>query len=289
MFLAIPLQLGERRDIALSFGRSRFHKSHLQHGYARGRRRGRLCFHRRFDAQPKEFSTNRPRTLSQLKAIENGLSTISLEPLKAGELNLDVTTISSATNDLPQDLLLREAFDFATIGMALVAPDGRWLRVNRSLCEMIGYTSEELLQIRFQDITHPDDLSRDVDSAGKLLRGEIVTYQTEKRYRHCDSSFVWVLLSVSVVRAADGDPLFFISQMQDISARKANEEKLQKADAEIARLRKDLLRVCSWTKRIEIDGRWIPMDEFLSRHLHLHLTEGMSDEAVRLFGSQPRP
>jgi PAS domain S-box-containing protein len=187
---------------------------------------------------------------------------------------------------LPEETLFQNAFDHAAIGMALVAPDGGWLKVNRSVCKITGYSEDELLRLRFQDLTHPEDLDLDLENVEKLLTGELQEYQMEKRYYHKSGAIVWALLSVSLVREDGGAPRFFISQIQDITARKQSEEKLLAADAEIRKLRQGLLKVCAWTKRIEVDGRWIAIDEFLSRYLHLKLTHGMSDEAVRLFGRQ---
>ena len=118
------------------------------------------------------------------------------------------------------------AFEYAAIGIALVAPDGRWLKVNRALCAMIGYTESELLSNTFQDITHPDDLVADLEFVRQILAGEIRTYQMEKRYFHKDGHTVSILLSVSLVRDAEGQPLHFISQIQDISDRKQAEMEL---------------------------------------------------------------
>lgn len=190
---------------------------------------------------------------------------------------------SDSTSPLSGDLLFQNAFEHAAIGMALVAPDGKWLRVNRSVCEITGYSEQELLQRSFQDITHPDDLDVDLANVDKMLKGEIDTYQMEKRYYHKNGATVWALLSVSLVRDDRGRPRFFISQIQDITSRKEGERQLEAASAEIANLRKGLLKICAWTKRIEIDGRWIPVDEFLSDHLHLKLTHGMSVEGAQLF------
>jgi PAS domain S-box-containing protein len=195
-------------------------------------------------------------------------------------------TREATIEHLPQEVLFQNAFDHAAIGMALVAPDGRWLKVNQSVCKITGYSEHELLRLRFQDITHPEDLNLDLENVEKLLAGELPEYQMEKRYFHKSGAIVWVLLSVSLVREDDGPPRFFIAQIQNITGRKEGEEKLLAAAAEIKRLRQGLLKVCAWTKRIEVDGRWIPIDEFLSGYLHLKLTPGMSDEAVRLFGSK---
>jgi len=121
----------------------------------------------------------------------------------------------------------RRSFDDAAIGMALVAPDGQFLRTNRSLCEILGYPEEELLEKTFQDITYPDDLDADLDQVRRMLVGKIRTYQMEKRYVHKYGQVVWVLLSVSMVRDEEGEPLYFVSQIQDISERKVLEERLE--------------------------------------------------------------
>jgi PAS domain S-box-containing protein len=182
----------------------------------------------------------------------------------------------SAADSLDPDSLFQSAFEFAAIGMALVSPEGKWLRVNRSVCEITGYSEAELLERTFQDITHPGDLELDLENVRKMLAGEIETYQMEKRYFHKNGSIVWILLSVSLVRTKSGEPLFFISQIQDITRQKASEEKLAKAAAEIKRLQERLLKICTWTKRIYVDGKWISIDEFLTRNLHLRVTPGTS-------------
>ena len=120
----------------------------------------------------------------------------------------------------------RSAFDNAPIGMALVTPDGRWMRVNRSLCQIVGYSEQELLQTTFQAITHPKDLEADLSFVRRILAGEIPTYQMEKRYLHKHGHAIWILLSVSLLRNSDGEPLYFISQIQDITQRKQAEEAL---------------------------------------------------------------
>ena len=124
----------------------------------------------------------------------------------------------------------RGAFESAAIGMALVAPDGRWLRVNPSLCRIVGYSPEELLATTFQAITHPEDLGKDVEFVHRMLEGSISHYQLEKRYFHKNGHLVWILLSVSLVRDGDSSPLYFVSQIQDISARKEAEVRLTESE-----------------------------------------------------------
>ena len=113
------------------------------------------------------------------------------------------------------------AFAHAPIGVALVSPEGRWLKVNRALCELVGYSEAELLTRTFQDITHPDDLETDLENVRRLIAGEILSYQMEKRYVHARGHFVTILLNVSLVRDAQEEPRYFISQIQDITSHKA--------------------------------------------------------------------
>lgn len=121
--------------------------------------------------------------------------------------------------------------DEAPIGMALVATEGHFIRVNRALSEIVGYSAEELTGLTFQAITHPDDLAADLALVGQLLRGEIPRYQLAKRYIRKDGTVVDVMLSVSLLRDRDGKPLYFIAQIEDITERKRLEEQLRLAEA----------------------------------------------------------
>jgi diguanylate cyclase (GGDEF)-like protein/PAS domain S-box-containing protein len=121
----------------------------------------------------------------------------------------------------------RNAFDHAAIGMALVSPQGAWLRVNRSLCELVGCSETALLASNFQAITHPDDVGNDLANLYRLLQGEMPTSHVEKRYMHKLGQIVWVLNSVSLVRDSDNNPAHFIFQIQDITERKRAEAALQ--------------------------------------------------------------
>jgi len=148
-------------------------------------------------------------------------------PTKVVGISLDIDAQKRMEMDLREsEQRFRGAFEFAAIGMALVAPDGRWLRVNRSLCEIVGYTAEELLATNYQSITHPDDLDTDVGQVRQMLDGSLSHYDMEKRYLHRDGHIVWVLMSVSLVRDAKGQSMYFVSQIQDITDRKLGERRL---------------------------------------------------------------
>ena len=117
----------------------------------------------------------------------------------------------------------RSALEYSAIGMALVSPEGKWLQVNQALCKLLGYPPERLYRLTFQEITHPDDLNADLSQLHDLLDGHISSYTMEKRYIRSDGQTVWALLAVSLVRDAEGQPLYFISQVEDISGLKRSE------------------------------------------------------------------
>src|SRR5882672_9884093 len=113
----------------------------------------------------------------------------------------------------------RFAMHYSSVGIALVAPDGRWLGVNPALCEIVGYSETELLTSDVRSITHPDDLDADIIQVGQMLAREIETYQANKRYVRKDGRVVWTQLSGSLVWLQKGQPHYFIYQIQDITDR----------------------------------------------------------------------
>lgn len=147
-------------------------------------------------------------------------------------LHLDICTDQvKAIEELERsEQRFRATFDNASVGIAHVAPDGSWLRVNARLCEIVGYTSEELRAITFQEITHPDDLEADLSLLAAVAAGEIERYSIDKRYIRKDGSTVWIELTVACVRGDDGSPHYFISTVQDISARKSAEQMLRASE-----------------------------------------------------------
>jgi len=133
---------------------------------------------------------------------------------------LDVTERQEALSQLAEtERRFKATFEQAAVGIAQVGLDGRWQRVNSRLCDIIGYSHPELMGLTFQDITHPDDLKRDLELVQRTLVGERSTYSIEKRYIHKSGETVWINLTVSLVRKPDGTPDYFISVIEDISRR----------------------------------------------------------------------
>ncbi len=121
-----------------------------------------------------------------------------------------------------------QVFQNAAIGMAVVSLEGRFVKVNRALCELTGHAEAALLASSFADVTHPDDVDADRAEAERLLAAEVASYEMEKRCICADGRVVWVLLSVSLVRTAQHEPLQYIAQLQDISERKQFEHELRR-------------------------------------------------------------
>jgi diguanylate cyclase (GGDEF)-like protein/PAS domain S-box-containing protein len=120
----------------------------------------------------------------------------------------------------------RIAFESGLSGMALISPDGRYLRVNQALCEITGHSERELLTRTFQSLTHPDDLAADLDQRRALLDGAVDVYQTEKRFVHRDGHEVWVAIGITAVRREDGSVQYFIGQYHDVTTRRHFEGEL---------------------------------------------------------------
>lgn len=117
----------------------------------------------------------------------------------------------------------RNAMEYSAIGMALVGVEGQWLQANKALCSFLGYSQKELQSLTFQQLTWPEDLNSDLKLLEQLVRGDINNYSLEKRYYTRNGEVVWALLVVSVVRHADGSPLYFIAQIEDINDLKQTE------------------------------------------------------------------
>jgi PAS domain S-box-containing protein len=140
---------------------------------------------------------------------------------------IDITDRKRAAEALHEsEERFRRIFDEAPIGAAIVSLDYRFVRVNEALCRITGYFSEELTRLTFRDITHPDDLAVDLEQVRRLADGAIDQYVTEKRYIRKDGDIVWGHLSVRLLRDAAGQPLYFLPMIENITARKEDENKL---------------------------------------------------------------
>lgn len=127
----------------------------------------------------------------------------------------------------------RATFEQAAVGVAHVSLDGLWLRVNARLCEIVGYRREELTQLNFRDITHPEDIAADLELLAQLQAGQTNHYTREKRYLRKGGDAVWINLTVSLVRDRLGQPQYFIAVVEDIVRRKHTEGALQEKEAHL--------------------------------------------------------
>lgn len=148
-------------------------------------------------------------------------------------INIDVSELRQAEESLSaSEKRFRSIFEHAPIGIAIVSLDGRWLSVNNATCAIVGYTRMELEQMTFHQVTLPDDLQADLDHVQQLMEGSAPSYQMEKRYVRKDGQIVWVLLTVTLLRDEAGKPLYFLSQIMNISDRKQKEQTIAAALAE---------------------------------------------------------
>lgn len=152
-------------------------------------------------------------------------------PIRMVGCHMDITKKKKAELSLAiSEETFRNAFEYSSIGMVLVSTEGKFLKVNKSICELLGYTAEELITKTFQEITHADDLEADLSLLRKTLNKEIKNYQLEKRYFNKAGETIWILLNVSLVLGEAGEPLYFVSQVKDITERKKAEEKLRESE-----------------------------------------------------------
>ncbi|MFH2092180.1 MAG: PAS domain S-box protein [Pseudomonadota bacterium] len=146
----------------------------------------------------------------------------------------DITKYINAQEKLQTtENLFRRTFNQAPIGAAMVSLDFKFLRVNQELCRIVGYGAEDLLKIGFLDITHPDDLEKDVQYAQDLKKGLIDHYQMDKRYIRKNGDPIWIKLSVRLIRDTSGAPLLYLPMMEDIDDRKKQEEEIQRKQSEL--------------------------------------------------------
>jgi PAS domain S-box-containing protein len=165
---------------------------------------------------------------------------IAMERDRAGQPLYAISVLDDITAQRQADEALRESetryrrtFELAGSGVAHIGPDRRFIRVNRRLCEILGYPEDELIGMTGRQISHPDDLDVINTLRPKLYAGEIDHLQVEKRYVRKDRSIVWVNFSMVVERDADGRPIYEIAIFDDVTRRKHAEEELKRSNAEL--------------------------------------------------------
>jgi PAS domain S-box-containing protein len=183
------------------------------------------------------------------------------------------------------EALFRVAMHRSPIGAAIVGLDGRWIDVNSALCRIVGYSPEQLLTTNFQAITHPEDLDLDLEQMQRTLAGEIDGYRMEKRYIRGDGSTIWVQLDGVLLRSAEGEALQFLSNVQDITERKAAQRRVLDLNATLES------RVAARTRELEAANRELELanrelESFSSSVSHdlrspLRLIDGFSQMLAR--------
>jgi PAS domain S-box-containing protein len=212
----------------------------------------------------------------------------------------------------------REIFELAAVGIAHVSLDGRFIRVNRQLAAIVGYTPDEMLQLRIQEITHPDDLEANLEHVGSVLDGEGDRFSLEKRYMRKDGSSVWVNLTVSLARDESRNPRHFIAVVEDITRRKHAERtvkdslrekevllreihhrvknnmqvissllNLQSRSIEDPRLRKMFLESQSRVRAMALIHEVLYRSDDLSRIDLEDYVSKLADNLVRMYGADP--
>jgi PAS domain S-box-containing protein len=150
---------------------------------------------------------------------------------------LDITEQTLAEEAVRRnEAIFRATFDQAAVGMNFISLDGRFLRVNPRYCQLVGYTQEELLRLRFQDITHPDDLRGEEERTGKLLKGEDVTTSYHKRYICKNGSLIWLQVTASLLRSESGEPVHFVGVVEDVTERLRAEDALRQSEERFRRV-----------------------------------------------------
>lgn len=175
--------------------------------------------------------TARADDLLRLKMLRGGIQNYMTKPFDEDELLARVDGLISERRRVDKQIKQLEArfratFEHAAVGIAHVAPDGRWLRVNQKFGDMVGYCFDELLNLTFQDITYPDDLHADEACMIDMLSGKTYTCTLEKRYIHKDGHLLWINVTATLVRDDQGQPDYFIAVIEDISVRKEVERRL---------------------------------------------------------------
>jgi len=214
-------------------------------------------------------------------------------PQRMVGLNADITEKKRAQEALRQsEVRLARAEAFSLVMLAHVGLDGSWLKVPQTLCELLGYTEQELLAGTFGDVTHPDDFEADWSQRQRLIRGEIKSFDLEKRYIHKEGHTLWVYLNCSVVEDDAGKPVHFITYIRDITDRKFAEQALLESNERnqaILRALPDLMFLQN-KQGIYLDyyardrqDLYVPPESFLGKSMNEVLPAELSERIMATF------
>ncbi len=175
----------------------------------------------------------------RVRMLQQGVQDYLSKPFLVEELQARVAGLLQTRSQQQSQLRRSEArfettFERAAVGMALLSAEGKWLRVNQALCDILGYTPQDFYQYTLQDLLHPDDFLADQREKARILRGEIEHFSLEKRYRHREGHLVWTSVSIAGIR--EGAALqYFVSVLVDINARKQAEAEIMLLNATLER------------------------------------------------------
>jgi PAS domain S-box-containing protein len=216
---------------------------------------------------------------------------IGRSPIETAEGALVLSTIVDISQRrqaeealLASELDFRASFYSSAVGQAQVAPiSGRYLRVNPKFCEIAGYSEEELLQMTFHDLTHPEDRENDSEAHERMVRGEASEVNREKRYLRKDGRAVWIQINASVIRDLTGRPMRTLAIIVDISERKRAEEEVQKLNADLDQ------RVNERTAQLEAANKELEAFSYSVSHdlrAPLRAVDGFSQAVLEDYASQ---
>ena len=164
------------------------------------------------------------------------------KPLKMYGVVQDITERKQLEEALKlSEEQFRGAFEYSAMGLALVGSDFRWMAINESLCQMLGYTKDELMQLTLEDISQPDDLAFAKQQIYETLAARKNSFSMEKRYLHKNGSIIWAMVVLSVIRDDIGDISHFVAQIENITPRMEQEQALKKLNAELALRAEELM------------------------------------------------
>jgi PAS domain S-box-containing protein len=195
----------------------------------------------------------------------------------------DLSADEAAVQSFNKDFLFRSVFKHAPIGIAVVGLNGRFLKVNRSLCETLGYTEQEFYSRTFQSISHPLDPKEDLNHDQRLLDGEASTYKLEKRCVNKAGQTTWILLSVALVRDPSRVPLFFISQMQKMVPPAQLDQRPSDPLGDPKQLN-GLIPICMYCKNIRTElNLWQKVEAYVAKHTRFKFSHCVCPDCMGKF------